>query len=328
MNIGFFVRHFTERGTEVAIYDYSKYNEEILGNKSYIICFTQEAQQKLNFPTVRDSYEKFSSRFEIIEIEDINDMRRVIENYNLSFFYTLTHGGTKEFCQFNNKDIWGNCKTIKHCVFETTYSESDYYITISEFLNDKYHTNYQVIPHIITPSKCIENLRNELQIPQDAIVYGRYGGFNEFNISITHEAIIEYVNSTNVNCYFLFMNTQIFYEHPRIIYLDKNIDSEFKEKFINTCDAMIHGREIGETFGLSIAEFSSKNKPVITCPCGDLEHIRILGDRAVLYHNKDELFGIFCNIHRIIGMRKDWNAYSRFAPCEVMSLFRDCIFGR
>jgi hypothetical protein len=32
-NIAFFVRYFTERGTEVAIYDYAKYNEEILHNK-------------------------------------------------------------------------------------------------------------------------------------------------------------------------------------------------------------------------------------------------------------------------------------------------------
>ena len=328
MNIGFFIRHFTERGTEVAIYDYAKYNEEILGNKSYIICFTQETQQKINFPTVRDSYEKFSSRFEIIEIEDINDMRQVIENYNLSFFYTLTYGAGNDIYQFNNKNIWGNCKTIKHCVFETTYSESDYYISIADFLNDKYNTKYPVIPHIVTPSKSVENLRIELQIPQNAIVYGRHGGFNEFNISIAHDAIIKYVNSNNDNCYFLFMNTQKFYEHPRIIYLDKNVDLEFKEKFINTWDVMIHGREIGETFGLSIAEFSSKNKPVITCPCGDLEHIRILGDRAILYHNKDELFDIFCNIRQIIGMRNDWNAYSNYTPSEVMSLFRDYIFSR
>ncbi len=28
MNVTFFVRHFSERGTEVAIYDYAKYNEE------------------------------------------------------------------------------------------------------------------------------------------------------------------------------------------------------------------------------------------------------------------------------------------------------------
>ena len=47
MNIAFFVRHFTERGTEVAIYDYAKYNEEILKNNSYIVCFTEKKQQEL-----------------------------------------------------------------------------------------------------------------------------------------------------------------------------------------------------------------------------------------------------------------------------------------
>ena len=35
MNIGFFVRHFNERGTEVASYDYAQYNELLLNNKSY-----------------------------------------------------------------------------------------------------------------------------------------------------------------------------------------------------------------------------------------------------------------------------------------------------
>ena len=28
MNVGFFVRHFTERGTEIAIYDYADNNEK------------------------------------------------------------------------------------------------------------------------------------------------------------------------------------------------------------------------------------------------------------------------------------------------------------
>ena len=48
MNIGFFVRHFTERGTEVSVYDYAKYNEQILNNRSYIICFTEETQKKIS----------------------------------------------------------------------------------------------------------------------------------------------------------------------------------------------------------------------------------------------------------------------------------------
>ena len=172
---------------------------------------------------------------------------------------------------------------------------------------------------------CNENLRNHLQIPQDAFVFGRYGGSSDFNISIAHQAIIEYLN-INSNTYFLFMNTNKFYEHPRIIYLDRNIDLIYKSKFINSCNAMIHARDIGETFGLSIAEFSIKNKPVITCPCGDLEHIKILGDKAIKYSSKEELIAIFKNINFITNSRIDWNAYTNYTPEKVMNLFNDKIF--
>ena len=80
MNIGFFIRHFTERGTEVAIYDYAKYNEEILNNKSFIICFTKEMQEKMNFPSQRCSYDKFNKRFQIIE--DIPAMEEIMMQVN------------------------------------------------------------------------------------------------------------------------------------------------------------------------------------------------------------------------------------------------------
>ena len=123
------------------------------------------------------------------------------------------------------------------------------------------------------------------------------------------------------NAYFLFMNTQKFYEHPRIIYLDKNLDLLYKSKFINTCDAMIHARNEGETFGLSIAEFSTFNKPIITCKCGEIEHINILGDRAIIYNNKEELIHIFNNIETIIHSRTDWNAYTDYSPEKIMKLF-------
>lgn len=324
MNIGFFIRHFTERGTEVSVYDYAKYNEEILNNKSFIICFTQEAQALHGFPPDRQSYEKFKNRFEIIEIRNIEDMSTIIDKYNLSFFYTQTHGGN-DIYQFNNKNIWKNCKTIKHCVFDTQCPESDFYISISSMLNKKNNTHLPVIPYMVDIPMNTENLRNELKIPSDAIVFGRYGGFLEFNIQFVHNAIIEYVNE-NENCYFLFMNTRKFYDHPRIIYLDANIDLNYKTKFINTCDAMIHARLIGETFGLSIAEFSLRNKPIITCNCGDLEHLHILGDKAIVYNSKEELMQIFQNIRSIINSRCDWNAYESYSPERVINLFKTLIF--
>ena len=322
MNIAFFVRHFTERGTEVAIYDYAKYNQHILRNNSIIICFTDTTKQSLGFSTERHSYDKFKSKFSILEINDIQEMSNIIKKYDLHFFYTLTHGGGNDIYQFENKLIWGNCKTIKHAVFDTTHPEGDFYISISDMLNSKLNTNINVIPHIVDLPICFEDLRDELHIPKDAIVFGRYGGYDEFNINIAREAIIEFLRVNN-NAYFLFMNTSKFYEHPRIVYLDKNVNLVYKVKFINTCVAMIHAREMGETFGLSIAEFSIKNKPVITCPCGDLEHIKILGDKAVIYTTKESLINIFTNIKDIIKTRYDWNAYSLYSPDYVMSLFKN-----
>ena len=118
------------------------------------------------------------------------------------------------------------------------------------------------------------------------------------------------------------MNTYPFYHHPRIIYLNCNIDLEYKVKFINTCDVMIHARSDGETFGLSIAEFSIKNKPIITCPCGDLEHIKILGTLALKYKTKEELIDIFKNIKTTISLRSDWNAYRLYSPEYVMNMFK------
>jgi hypothetical protein len=35
--VGFHSNELNERGTNVAMFDYAKYNEEILGNKSYIL---------------------------------------------------------------------------------------------------------------------------------------------------------------------------------------------------------------------------------------------------------------------------------------------------
>ncbi len=326
MNIGFFVRHFTERGTEVAIYDYAKYNEEILNNKSYIICFNENAQKSVNFPTVRHSYEKFKARFKIIEIGSIEDLRVIIPFFKLDYFYTLTHGG-KDIYQFDNKNIWGSCKTIKHCVYDTTLPDANFNITISKHLNIKNNTSLHVIPHIIQLPTCSGDLRYELNIPNDAIVIGRHGGEDSFDIPFVHRAIEDCVRN-NPKIYFLLMNTSRFDTHPQIIHVPMNIDVNYKSMFINTCDAMIHASRFGETFGISVGEFSILNKPVLTCNCGNLEHIRILGDKAILYNSKEELLEKFHNIKDLITANTEWNAYRDYNQNKVMRLFKDFIFDK
>jgi len=325
MNMAFFVRHFTERGTEVATYDYAHFNEKILGNKSVIVCFTQAAQRRMGFPEDRTSYKKFQDRFEIVEIDSMADIRTVIQRQVLSFFYTLTHGG-HDIYEFNDKKIWGGCQTIKHAVFCTTCPESDHYISISNFLNIKSGTKLPVVPHMVSsPPHDLGTIRPKLGIPEEAIVFGRYGGFNQFDIPFVHKAIAEHLDSAD-DVYFLFMNTRPFYEHPRLIHLPGTADIKEKANFIHSCDAMIHARTEGETFGLSIAEFSVQGKPIITNRIlGDLEHVLILGDRGVYYESKEELLDVFQNIKSTLARTNDWNAYSDYSPEIVMAKFAHAV---
>ena len=136
--------------------------------------------------------------------------------------------------------------------------------------------------------------------------------------------------NANSNVYFIFANTRAFCEHghghghKQIIHVDTLYDETDKLKFINTCDAMIHARSDGETFGLSIAEFYIKNKPVITTHSSipnSNAHIDMLGERAVIYRNKTELLDIFKNVRQIAASRDDWNAYADYNPESVMRQF-------
>jgi glycosyltransferase involved in cell wall biosynthesis len=319
-NILFFVRQFCERGTEVATWDYAHYNETILGNKSYILAFSPEGMRK-HAPRwfwPRYSYDRFRERFVIIEIESFHQMPEILKKYKIDIFYTMCSGPLEPICMLNSKEIWGNCKIIKHCVFRTTEPEGDAYISIGNYINTLYSTNLYVVPYIVTPLPFTqENLRERLGIPNDAIVFGRHGGADQFDLVFAHDAIKNIIDKYP-NYWFVFLNTNVFFEHPRIKYLERTVDLVQKRKFINTCDAMIHARHGGETFGLACAEFSSCNKPVITALHGDKEHIEILGEKAIIYKDGRELEEIFEKFLEIREKYEDWNAYRGYSPEIVM----------
>ena len=86
---------------------------------------------------------------------------------------------------------------------------------------------------------------------------------------------------------------------------------------------MIHARDNGETFGIAVAEFSSKNKPIICTKMVDLAHINLLGDKAILYTNETDLNNILTNFNPEIEKHKDWNAYKDYTPEKVIKIFKE-----
>jgi glycosyltransferase involved in cell wall biosynthesis len=327
----FFVRHFTERGTEVALYDYAHYNEEILDNKSIIVCFTLEAQKRHVQNNDRRSYDKFRNRFDLIEIEEMIEMKDIISKYKVDFFYTIVSGEVEPWYQYSNSELWQNCKTIKHCVFNTSFPDADFNITVSHSLNKNLKTNLTVIPHIVVLPDIKEDLREDLKIPKDALVFGRVGAYETFNVYNLIEVISEFCKIYE-NMYFIFLGTMPFINHHRVIFLETNVDQIYKTKFINTCDAMVHGSHWGETFGMSVAEFSIKNKPIITTYSienSNNEHLYYLKNKAIIFTNSPSLRYILQNFKEIVKNKNisDWNAYHEISPSSVMKQFAK-IFGQ
>lgn len=316
--IAFYGRHLGLRGTEVSMYDYANYNEKLLNNKSIII-YPHDSPH--NDETV---IEKFKNRFDKIFTISISDETKVIEQIDeillkndCTHFYTQKMG-------FNDGIVTKVCKSLILCCSSSVNpwkeKHGDRYAFISDWLS-KHCSNYEfpVVPCIVDLPNYDDNLRNELNIPKNAIVFARNGGMDSWDIPWVNDAVIECLKQNEL-IYFLFQNTPNFYSHPRIIHVPPSADLKFKTKFINTSDALLHARNVGETFGLTCAEFSIKNKRVITYG-GSLErnHIDILGEKGLYYNNSNELLNILLNFKN--ESSKDWNCYRNFSPEKVMKIF-------
>lgn len=304
------------RGTEVAMYDYAKYNQEILGNESIIIF---NAKTPINDPV---AIKKFSNKFKVYSYENINDIDKSVELESPDLFYAIKAG--------NNDGIQTSlCKTGIHVVFQHFDPHGDVYAYVAKWVSEKLTGGkYPDVPHMFdmpSPSKTKDQVREQYGIPKNAIVFGRHGGNDEFNINFALQGIIDIVNSRN-DVYFVLVNTNKFYHHPQIIHLDKIVDMQEKSNWINCCDAMIHARQMGEIFSCSIGEFCYHGKPIISCPLTthDIGHVKFLGNLGLWYTSKTELIDIINNFNPVhINNNEYKKIVEPYTPYNVMQKFHE-----
>lgn len=307
LKIAFHSNQISSLGTEVASYGYAHYNETLLGNKSIYLAKSPEIWP-YSHP---DAIEKFKKRFPLFFYKDISEIEKILDDNNIDIFYAIKSG---------RKDgiISTKRKTCIHAVFQDYEIHGDKYAYVSKYLGDMFNMPY--VPHIVELPDINGDMREELNIPKNVLVFGRYGNNITFDIEFVYNSIKRILEKRK-DIYFLFMNTNKFYEHSNIIYLEGTVDLEKKVKFINTSDAFLSARKRGESFGISIAEFSIKNKPIITFggEQTDKAHLEQLKDNCYLYYNENDLYNIINNFQII---EKDWNMYKEFTPEKVMEKFK------
>ena len=313
--VAFWANELSERGVPIALFDYAYYNQTILKNQS-IILFDRTMPRDPNAPR-NDSavITKFANHFRVYGLLSFQFVDRLFTEIHCDVLYIIKSGG------WDGK-ISESVRTVVHCVFEMPHPHGSVYASISPWVRGN-DGNYPVVPHMISLPEHTRDLREALNIPSSATVFGRYGGYAQFDIPFVHNVVF-YVASHYPEIYFLFMNTAPFCPAlPNVIHVEKTAVLDQKVEFINTCDAMIWGRNDGETFGLSIGEFSSKNKPVFAMDTGgDCAHVHILGEKGIWY-TRETLVSLLVNFDKTTAQTQDWNAFREYTPEKVMQIFDD-----
>lgn len=308
MHIAFLVQNFTYRGTEVALFDYALYNRTILNNTSTIVY--PHGIDMSNSVVIR----RFSDTFEMVQYHNMQDLQKTCDVLKIDAVYTIKYGRKDDI-------ILPKTPTLVHCVFEMLNPHGHVYAGVSPSVA---RGIYPHVPHIVDLPNITTNFRSDLEIPENATVFGRHGGEDTFNISWVKTAIISCLEA-RTDVWFLFcvrpaiLSTLV---HPRVLYFDCFADKRIKRKFINTCDAMIHASSLGESFGLSVLEFSACNKPVITWNGGDWhqQHLAYLDYRALKYSNQAECLELMVKFDPT--QSRDCCVTSQFAPDVVMQKFK------
>lgn len=303
------------RGSTVALEDYARYNEEILGNES-IICYPATGG---NDPGV---VARIQNRFKTIAHHGSDDFQKIVDKEHADYSYFIRFG-TREF-------LPTNCRTGVHSVFRQYEPHGDTYAYVSEWVAATMARAHGVeslpwVPHMTNLPAPTEDYREKLGIGKDKTIIGRIGGSDSFNLGFVYHAIANVLAERN-DIVFVFVNTDKWINHPNVLFVPGITDVQEKSNMINTWDAMIHARSDGESFGIAIAEALSFNKPVLTWEGGgDQHHVKMLAGSGLVY-SQTNIVEKINNIRDYIGTEDYTKRVEQFRPEPVMKQFKDIFF--
>jgi glycosyltransferase involved in cell wall biosynthesis len=319
MKIGIHCDQFDGRGTGKVPYDYG-IGLKNLGHEVMFITSGLSANEGLSRIASMFPVKLYDGKAWVGNSEAVREkVQRIVDEQKLNFLYMIKAGENDHITPLN-------CKTGIHCVFAMREPHGDVYAGVSETLARKFGYPTKYVPHIIKNLPPTKNLRAELNIPEERLVIGRHGGINTFDLPFVYEAIAK-ILEVRKDLHFLFLSTREFIKHERVIFIPWVNGEQEIFNFIHACDAMLHARASGETFGLAVGEFAVANKPVITWsgkgnPYYDVAHIEHLQGRALTYSNYDEVLEILRILDKPYILSNDWDTFStQFDEKSVMTQY-------
>jgi hypothetical protein len=292
--VAFLARSLELRGTGVATFDYAEGCQSDLGHEA-VVLFDAEAEQN---PA---ALAHFQSRFKTIPYEGLADADRALERERADLVHVM---------KGDARDRWASraAPMAVHQVFPAAARDAHgaAYAYVSQWLAQVCAgPRAPFVPHVVALAEASGDLREALNIPADALVLGCHGGAASFDLAPARAALARALDARS-DLYFVGLNLTPFLDHPRARFLPGTAQPREKRQFIDTCDAMLHARRRGETFGLAVAEFSAANRPVLT------------------YRGERDLFALLTGLDRRELSQGEWDRYgAAYARGPVMRRFEE-----
>jgi glycosyltransferase involved in cell wall biosynthesis len=327
VKILFHAEQLNYRGTTNSILEYAHYNQEILGNESVIV-YSQENPEGLDVGSVPAVIDDVSKKFKLLTYNDNNHLNEIASGYDL--FYSQRAGERVDSHTKRENAVITSTKMGVHCVFQWYDPHGDVYAYISEWMSHNVSKMYNApvhpwVPYIVDLPEPDYDTRTALGIPKDKFVIGRFGGYKTFDLQFVRNVVIRVAQERD-DIVFLFANTEPFCDLPNVIFLGPFLGNQQKSNYINACDAFIHARWLGESFGLAIAESLFFNRPVLACDVGfDRNHVETLKPFDLIYRENDEedLYKKITTLRSKIGVNYRELAVEKYNPKNVMAKFKE-----
>ena len=312
MVIAFYIDEMNFRGVANSTYQYALKNIEILKNISIIF------YNKKNKSNKKEVVTKFKKKFKVYGVNKFSDIDNYQKKLKIKYLYTQKSG---------NKDEWisKEIKTLVHSVYPQKLKEihGHRYAYVSEWLSNKYSNNkIPFIPLIIESENSPHDLKKKLRIDKKNLIFGCYGGESSFDMKFAQTALLNLVKKRK-DIFFIFLNIDKFCDHTQIKFLKGTSNEKTKREFINSCDAMIYGRSLGESFGLSCGEFAIENKRIISYKYNRhrSHNYNIPSKYFIEYSSFDSLFNIINNFEKKPSKYK--NLYKSYSKKKVIKDFQN-----
>lgn len=314
----FHTNSLTERGTSTAVFDYADNSRKLL-DLDVSIVYSE------NYPSNEQVVNKFKKQFPVYSYRDFSQVQSLVDRENYDYFYAIKYG-------VPDGVLVNGSKNLVHSVFcrDRAAVHGDVYAVVSEWQSIQSQGTIPYVPHMIDLPTITDDLRQRLGIPKQALVLGRHGAADTFNIDFVYSTLEKVLNRRR-DLWIILLNTEKKLQHERCVYLDAIIDLKEKVRFINTCDAMLHARDYGETFGLSVLEFAALNKQIISYdnetlqkshPLGGRNHFLFLEDNCFRYRDPDQLGYLLMHLTRKNPFDTSY-LNDIFSPKFVMQKFRE-----